>query len=72
MDVQAGLALYWLQRLITFGVGRIRVKTFMINMKCSKMKDSELRVHVTQTSMKFSIIADLLTLDHKPVETVSD
>ena len=28
MDVHAGLALYCWQRLITFGVGRIRVKTF--------------------------------------------
>ena len=26
MDVQAGLALYWWQRQITFGAGRIRVK----------------------------------------------
>ena len=26
-DVQADLALYWWQRLITFGVGRIRVNT---------------------------------------------
>ena len=25
-DVQTGLALYWWQRLISFGVGRIRVK----------------------------------------------
>ena len=28
MDVQAGLALYWWQSLITFSVGRIRVKFF--------------------------------------------
>ena len=28
MDVQAGLALYWLQRLITFGSSRIRVIYF--------------------------------------------
>ena len=28
-DVQAGLALYWWQRLITFGVGRIRVKNWL-------------------------------------------
>ena len=27
-EVQAGLALYWWQRLITFGVGRIRVNLF--------------------------------------------
>ena len=27
-DVQAGLALYWWQKLITFGVGRIKVKGF--------------------------------------------
>ena len=28
-DVQAdGLALYWWKRLLTFGVGRIRVKIF--------------------------------------------
>ena len=27
-DVQAGQALYWWQRLITFGVGRIRVNIF--------------------------------------------
>ena len=26
LDVQAGLALHWRQRLITFGVGRIGVK----------------------------------------------
>ena len=32
-DVQSGLALYWWQRLITFGVGRIRVKvsSFLFN-----------------------------------------
>ena len=29
-DVQAGLALYWSQRLFTFGVGRIRVKCLQI------------------------------------------
>ena len=30
-DVQANLALYWWQRLISFGVGRIRVKTYPIS-----------------------------------------
>ena len=30
-DVQAGLALYWWQRLIIFGVGRIRVKLYFLN-----------------------------------------
>ena len=30
-DVQSGLALYWWQRLITFGVGRIRVKSHCHN-----------------------------------------
>ena len=29
MDVHAGLALYWWQRLITFGVGRIRVNDIL-------------------------------------------
>ena len=29
-DVQAGLALYWWQKLITFGVGRIRVNIFYL------------------------------------------
>ena len=28
-DVQAGLALYWWQRLFTFSVGRIRVKILL-------------------------------------------
>ena len=27
--MQAGLSLYWLQRLINFGVGRIRIKSYL-------------------------------------------
>ena len=41
-DVQAGLTVYWWQRLITFGFGRIRVNYQKVTMPvCSKYKTME-------------------------------
>ena len=36
MDVQAGLAVYWWQRLITFGSSWIRVNSLLWNIICMK------------------------------------
>ena len=41
MDVQADMALYWCQRLITFGVGRIRVKWIYPRPRVSNLKEWE-------------------------------
>ena len=41
MDVQAGLAQYWWQRLITFGSAKIRVK--IIQIQCINVSISTLK-----------------------------
>ena len=59
-DVQAGLALYWWQSLITFGVGRIRVN---IGLLILRLADLEILIFswnnnvVTKIEIKILFIA---------------
>ena len=56
-DVQDGLALYWWQRLLTFGVGRIRVKTI-----CHPLKNT-IRINYDQPCIIKLLLIPLAFLD---------